>query len=642
MPASSLSPDIIVNEQDFTLTVPAVSSTVIATAGVFSWGPVLSPYLLASEQELVDTFGYPSDWNYKHWFTAADSLAYAKALYVNRLGLATARNAVSVTPAAVTGTAAFTAGSPNVTGTGTTFTNLAVGDQLIYTVSGTQYTSFIKTITSATAIILETNATVTSPTTTVTSVSKAVINNASDYSTKTVTSLSNMGKFVAKYPGVLGNSIKVSIADSASYGAWTYKSLFQSAPSTSDYCSKFTAAALDEMHIVVVDSLGAWTGVPGTVLETFGYVSKASDATGFGGSSIYYKNVVNTSKYIWWTGHQTTGLSGTGLDIGTAAQATMVYKTITAATDYQLSYGYNGDAYTDGELELAYDQYRNEDIYDISLIAIGSEKAAVAAYVTSNVAEPRMDIIVFCSPNVIADGTPIIGDTSTEATATVAYRSAMALSSSYYFMDSGWYYRYDKYNDVYRWVPLSGSTAGIKARSDLISDVWKSPAGLNRGQYKNVVRLAMNPSKAMRDLLFSSNINPVVAFPGQGVVLWGDKTGLSKPSSFDMISVRSLFIMLEKAIKRAARFQLFENNTPFTRAQFRAYIEPYLRDIKGRDGVNDFKVVCDETNNTPAVISRNEFIGTILIKPQYSIRTMYLNFSAVRQDVSFSEVQGNV
>lgn len=642
MPASSLSPAVIVLEQDFTLTVPAVSSTVMATAGQYSWGPVLAPYLLSTETELVATFGYPSDWNAKHWFTAADCLAYGKALYVNRLALNTARNAVASTPTVITGTIAFVSGSATINGTGTSFTtDLAVGDTIVYTVSTVVYTSVIKTLTSATVAVLEANSKVTSPTQTITKVKKVVINNGSDFSASPQ-AFTSSGVVAAKYPGDLGNSLLISFADSASYATWTYKSLFQSAPGTSDYMSKFTAAGLDELHAVVVDSLGIWTGVPGTVLETFGYMSKASDATGFGGSSTYYVNIINGSKYVWSTAQITSGLGATGLDFGAVASVAGVFKTITTAINFQLNYGSSGTSYTVGELEAAYDMYSNEDVYDISLIAIGSETAAVTSYVTQNIAEPRMDIIVFGSPSNIADNSPIIGDTSVQADAVVAWRLAGNISSSYLFIDSGWYYRYDKYNDIYRWIPLSGSTCGIKCRSDMTSDIWKSPAGLNRGQYKNVVRLGMNPNKTLRDKLFSNNVNPVVAFPGQGVVLFGDKTALNKPSAFDMISVRSLFIMLEKAIKRAARFQLFENNTPFTRNQFISYIEPYLRDIKGRDGVNDFKIVCDATNNTPAVISRNEFVGTIMIKPQYSIRVMYLNFSAVSQAVSFTEVQNNI
>ena len=207
-------------------------------------------------------------------------------------------------------------------------------------------------------------------------------------------------------------------------------------------------------------------------------------------------------------------------------------------------------------------------------------------------------------------------------------------------MDSGYKYQYDKFNDVYSNVPLNGDTAGLMARTDNVRDPWYSPAGFNRGNVKNVTRLTYNPRKADRDQLYKSGVNPVVTFPGQGTVLFGDKTLLAKPSAFDRINVRRLFIVLEKAISTAAKFTLFEFNDAFTRAQFRNLVEPFLRDVQGRRGIFDFRVVCDETNNTPEVIDRNEFIGDIYIKPARSINFIQLNFIAVRTGVEFEEVVG--
>jgi phage tail sheath protein FI len=209
-------------------------------------------------------------------------------------------------------------------------------------------------------------------------------------------------------------------------------------------------------------------------------------------------------------------------------------------------------------------------------------------------------------------------------------------------MDSGWKYQYDKFNDVYRYVPLNGDTGGTMVRTDQQRDPWYSPAGFNRGNIKNVIKLAFNPNKAERDVLYKAGVNPVVSFPGQGTVLFGDKTLLAKPSAFDRINVRRLFIVLEKSISTASKFTLFEFNDEFTRANFVNLVEPFLRDVQGRRGITDFRVVCDESNNTPEVIDRNEFIGDIFIKPARSINFIQLNFVAVRTGVDFSEVVGQV
>jgi len=252
-----------------------------------------------------------------------------------------------------------------------------------------------------------------------------------------------------------------------------------------------------------------------------------------------------------------------------------------------------------------------------------------------SVASARKDCISFVSPA----NANVIG-TNASADAIVNYRNLLTDASSYGVMDSGWKYQYDKYNDVYRWVPLNADVAGLCVRTDQQRDPWFSPAGLNRGQIRNVVKLAFNPTAADRDTLYAKDVNPVVSFPGEGVVLFGDKTMQGRPSAFDRINVRRLFIVLEKSIARAARFSMFEFNDQFTRAQFVALVEPFLRDVQGRRGITDFRVVCDETNNTGEVIDRNEFIGDIYIKPARSINFIQLNFVAVRTGVSFDEVVG--
>jgi phage tail sheath protein FI len=254
-----------------------------------------------------------------------------------------------------------------------------------------------------------------------------------------------------------------------------------------------------------------------------------------------------------------------------------------------------------------------------------------------NIAEVRKDCVVFISPQDTTSGDVIIGVDSTASTAITTYRDALP-STSYAVMDSGYKYQYDRYNDKYRYIPLNGDVAGLCARTDFTNDPWFSPGGLNRGQIKNVVKLAFNPNKALRDILYKKGVNPVVTFPGEGTVLFGDKTLLSSPSAFDRINVRRLFIVMEKAIATAAKFQLFEFNDSFTRAQFRALVEPFLRDVQGRRGVTDFVVKCDESNNTGEVIDRNEFVADIFVKPNRSINFITLNFVAARSSINFTEL----
>ena len=298
------------------------------------------------------------------------------------------------------------------------------------------------------------------------------------------------------------------------------------------------------------------------------------------------------------------------------------------------------DSVSLGDIASGYDLFASAEDVDISLVlqgkAIGgTNKDGLAKYIRDNICESRKDVVGFISP----DKADVVDNDGDEVTAVKAFRNGIT-NSSYVFLDSGYKYMYDKYNDVYRYIPLNGDMAGLAVRSDELRDAWFSPAGYNRGGIKNIVKLAFNPNKAERDLLYQSDINPVVTFPGQGTILFGDKTLLGKPSAFDRINVRRLFIVLEKAISTAAKFSLFEFNDSFTQGQFKNLVEPFLRDVQGRRGIVDFRVVCDETNNTGEVIDRNEFVGDIYVKPSRSINFIQLNFVAVRSGVEFSEVVG--
>jgi hypothetical protein len=463
------------------------------------------------------------------------------------------------------------------------------------------------------------------------------INNNEHYDQNYSNGEAIVGEFAAKWPGAIGNSITVSMADSTSFAAWPseYRNRFDSAPNTSDYAAK-TGALNDEMHIIVIDKDGKWTGIPGAVLETFAFVSKASDARKEDGSGAYYKNVLNIqSKYVWWMDHP---ISGTNW--GQAAGNTS-FTTLVAPISRNLSGGMDHLSATTAQRINAFDLFSNAEELDVSLIIAGKSNPVVANFIIQNVVETRKDCMAFISPENKDSGEILVGNTSDIAEQLIAYRNQLP-SSSYFVIDSGYKYQYDRYNDAYRWVPLNGDIAGLCARTDSTNDPWFSPAGFNRGQIKNVVKLAYSPRKTDRDNLYMNGINPVVAFPGQGVVLFGDKTGLTKPSAFDRINVRRLFIVLQKAIATSAKYQLFDINDVQSRAQFRSTVEPFLRDVKGRRGLYEFKVVCDETNNTPEVIDTNRFTASIFISPAKSINFIELTFVATRTGVDFNEIAGSV
>jgi hypothetical protein len=448
--------------------------------------------------------------------------------------------------------------------------------------------------------------------------------------------------WAAKWAGELGNSLRVEMysgQNTSNFNSWIYSGNFDGVPGTSAWAnsrSKFN----DELHVVVIDEDGLFSGTANNVLERFGNLSKASDAKSDDGSSLFYKDVINdSSQYIWWMSHDNSS-PGVNSNIQfwgnstSALPANTSYGSSNVVSAFSLTGGIFASA-SDANLITAYTKFKNADEVDISLIMNAGHGNTVGNHIITNIAEYRKDCLVFISP----ERSSVVNQTGTEATSIRADRDRYS-STSYAVMDSGWKYQFDRYNNTYRWVPLNGDIAGLCVRTDFERDPWFSPAGFNRGIIRNVTKLAFNPNKTERDELYKKGINPVVSFPGEGTILYGDKTLLSKPSAFDRINVRRLFIVLEKAIARAAKFSLFEFNDAFTRAQFIALVEPYLRDVQGRRGIYDFRVVCDETNNTPEVIDRNEFIGDIYIKPARSINFIQLNFVAVRTGVSFDEVVG--
>ena len=449
----------------------------------------------------------------------------------------------------------------------------------------------------------------------------------------------------AKYPGALGNNLRIAFADAGNFSSFQWKNEFDSTPNTSPFVTLKTGSYLanDEMHVVIIDDTGTFSGgVANTVLEKFAYVSKASDAKNPDGSDNFYKNVINSrSKYLYWGGHPTANVNANtnwGL-VSTVVSANSAQNTFhTISGNATVSTGSSGvsDAPSTGNLTTSYDLFLNPDSSDVSLLMTGATNANTIPNYLISIAESRKDCMVFVSPKY-AD---VVNNAAPEGA--IVTTADGITKSSFAVMDSGWKYQFDKYNDVYRWVPLNGDIAGLCVRTDLERDPWFSPAGLQRGVIKNVIKLAWNPTKANRDTLYKAGVNPVVSFPGEGTILYGDKTLQNRPSAFDRINVRRLFIVLEKSIARAARSSLFEFNDEFTRAAFVNLVEPFLRDIKGRRGIYDYKVICDTTNNTPEVIDQNNFVGDIYIKPARSINFIQLNFVAVRTGVSFEEIVGSV
>lgn len=462
-----------------------------------------------------------------------------------------------------------------------------------------------------------------------------LVTNEDSYNAGATTGANSDGVWTAKYAGALGNSLKVSFADStgdgtAAYSAWAYKSEFDYTPGTTTNVAAAGGSG-DELHIIVIDEDGAISGTAGTVLERFAGVSKASDAKDSLGRSNFYKDVINSrSQYIWWASHPalatTWGSEKTGTTFGaghTQAEAVV-----------SLDGGVNGTI-TDGNLITGYNLFANDELVDVNLIFVGDASATVGDTVIDTIAEVRKDCMVFISPAQAS----VVDNTGSEAADIVA-EMASYTRSSYAVMDSGWKYMYNRYADVYMWIPCNGDVAGLCAKTDDTNDPWWSPAGYNRGAIKNAVKLAYSPNKTDRDTLYKGGVNPIVGFPGSGIVLFGDKTMLEKPSAFDRINVRRLFITLEKAIATAAKFQLFEFNDAFTRSQFKAIVDPFLRDVQGRRGIYAFKVVCDETNNTSQVIDSNGFVADIFIQPARSINFIQLNFIATRTGISFDEIGG--
>ena len=418
--------------------------------------------------------------------------------------------------------------------------------------------------------------------------------------------------FLGKYKGEFGNQVKIFVADQTTFVGWEFASLFSGPP------------IADERHIVVA------TGIPSIVanyldqvdvVETYEYVSTDSNARLANGTNNYLVEVINT-KSSWIQ-------MNPNYDASTLVSADYF---LSLGTDGVLNDGFT-QYYTKADHELALEEYRNKDAAQIDfLIAPAGEQDRLFEMhqVMHGIVNERKDCVAVMSPP------------SGDSASMVTYVYSLLLSTSYIIFDANWLKVYNKYTDKYEYIPAASSTAGVMAASDRDSAPWFSPAGSRRGQYLGVTELLNNPTKTERDALYKGGINPIISVPSQGVMLFGDKTLLNRPSAFDRINVRRLFLVVERAISKAAEGVMFEFNDEFTRAEFVNIVEPFLREIQGRRGITDFRLVCDDTNNTPEVIDRNEFIATCFIKPARSINYVTLNFVAVRTGVDFEEVVGTI
>ena len=763
MSSFPLSVAVDVSEIDLTTVVPAVSTSVGAIAGIFRWGPVGQRVDIDRESTLVARFGKPTNINPETFFTAANFLAYA-----NRLVVVRAANTTGPTPTATFAASANISSANNIF-TGNT-TGVTVGMQVLQSSNSSVLAvgnTTLVTAVNATTVTLSSSTTsnanvalyfgsaetaysaVAAPT-------AAFIDNLVGQIVKNDAAYENLdGTFdtdilyVARFPGGIGNSLRISVVDSAnayasnvalydatwtnslfsvaigsntgtilvsngsaanadsntyaagkasslavgdqvlvgnaqigeqylkitSIGAattnatqtsvtltfedpyrlstnwssntinrhWEFFNTVDSAPGQSEYQQTFgNTAAQDEMHVVIVDDRGRFTDTPGTILEVYQRLSRATNARNNDTTGNYYKSVLNEkSQYVWFANDRTGANS--------APAATLASSTNQAPLNLSFRLGTDGLTEANAPLSVlatGYDLFSDSKETDISFLMQGKPVGGttvsagqtvtgfqLANYLIDNFGENRKDIVVCISP----ERSTITAHVGDEARSIKNWYDVLH-RTSYGFGDSGYKYQFDRYNELYRWIPLNGDMAGLMARTDQTNDAWWSPGGYNRGRVKNLVKLAYSPNKSARDILYPAGINPVITEAGEGTILLGDKTLQSKPSAFDRVNVRRLFIVVEKAIAAAAKYSLFDFNDPFTRRQFVNMITPYLRDIKGRRGITDFYVKCDEENNPGSVVDTDRFVGDIYIKPARSINFIQLNFVAVGTDVQFSEV----
>ena len=666
-----VSPGVEVKEVDLTNIVPAVSTTIGAVCGPFEKGPVSEITSISSEKQLVEVFGKPNANNFEYFFTAANFLQYSNSLRVVRTESALKNASSGGSGILIRNTLHYQESFADGQGTHGTWSARTAGIHAngikIDICDKNNFSEMSnKQVNDASASAAEATITMDAFDAADFAVGEVIEFysdaggtvfatgheaqkyeiTAVDTSAETIT--------IRQLDDPAGSGLIADLADDSYVKRyWRFSDLFDTAPGTSEFASA-RGVGDDEIHIVVYDSSGRQTGfdndVAGerlnSVLETFAFVSKHPEATTPQGNSNYYPDVIyRDSKFIYWGDHPTAAIDASGdwgqpLSSDLSVQGSSAFNKLSTGVENvdrsTLANGTDDYAVTDGEQLTAYARFDDGEAVDVNLIMAAKATSTLATNLVT-IVEKRKDALVFISP----ERSDVVGvaDSNTQTTNVKNFFDLLP-STSFAVFDSGYKYQYDRFNDVYRYVPLNGDIAGVTAFTESVADAFFSPAGFTRGQIRGAVKLAYEPNKDQRDTLYKARINPVNSFPGQGTVLFGDKTALAKPSAFDRINVRRLFIILEKAIATAAKFQLFEFNDEFTRAQFKNLVEPFLREIQGRRGITDFKVVADESNNTGEVIDRNEFVADIFVKPTRSINFITLNFVAVRTGVAFTEIGG--
>ncbi len=633
-----LSPDVAIAEFDLTQTVEAAAVAAAAVVGEFNWGPVDEIKTISTESKLSAMFGIPTNTVYQAWFSAKNFLEYSRNLKIVRVTEGTPLNSTAdgngiyIANESVYSTN-YEDGSASVGSFAAKYAG-ALGDSLkIQMVDSHTYTG----LDGNTVVITDAGSGYVDGSDDGVAVTFSAPDDANGTTaTGTLNVESNVVTGITMTNSGSGytssDTITVTIPDAVGGGSaatatidlWQYKNQFLTNPGTSDFVSA-KGGSNDELHIIIFDEDGAFTGTKGAVLEKFPFVSKASDAKRDDGTSSYYKNVLrDQSQYIYWMDHPTAGTDwgNTGIED---------FESLLVIEQASLTGGDNGTAVTNTSLMPGWDLFKNKDEIDVGLLITGDADNVLKNYIIQSIAAHRRDAVAFISPNM-AD---VVYNVGSETEDIITVRNVLT-SSSYAVFDGNWKYQFDVHNDTFRWLPCNADIAGLCARVDYDRDPWWSPAGYNRGHIKNVVKFAWNPDKTDRDELFPNGINPVLSFYGEGAVLFGDKTMLTKHSAFDRINVRRLFIVLEKSIGEAAKYMLFEFNDPSTRLKFKLMVEPFLRQVQGGRGIEDWKVVCDESNNTPQVIQSNSFVGDIFVKPNYSISFIHLNFIATPTGIDFT------
>ena len=634
--ASQVSPGVVIRERDLSNAVVVGDSAITAAfASTFARGPVGSITNISSERELIDTFGGPSEDNASDWLVASEFLQYGGRLAVVRAESGVLNATVSGSGVLIKDKADFDGG--------------VTSEVLAARYAGTDGNYYRVVLVDRGADEI---ATVTGHGLTVGATYNDGTNDHEVYAVLGTDTIA-----IINTDGVKASANGVTTTPWYNQTSIASTGLKLSAigprPGTSAFAAE-NHLSYDELHVAVVDER------TNTVVERFTYVSKLSDAVTAEGASNYWRDVVNNeSEYIYSAAEKTANLQSTGNAWGSAAAS---YAATAAAPElmklilpsgangaydgYLLSGGTDDYAYTAGEIQTAYNLFLDTEASEIDFVLMGGSMATEADTKTKagaviGVATSRTDCVAFVSPHVgnqvAASGGAL---TSTQQRDnTIAFFDTLP-STSYAVFDSGIKYTYDRFADKYRYIGCNGDIAGLCVRTSTAVDDWISPAGLNRGGLRNVVKLAFNPNKADRDELYQSRVNPVVSFPGSGPVLFGDKTALASPSAFDRINVRRLFLNIEKRAAELGKQVLFEQNDAITRGGFNSAITSYLSEVQARRGLTDYLVRCDESNNTPAVIDRNEFVAELYLKPTRSINYVTVTVTATRTGVEFSEVVG--